>query len=633
MSPSMEALEGQFGYVLLSAAVPKDTKAVQVLGAGKSFRRFSIDRTCIKPRREGPKGERLWEMETRVVVLGPDVKYDASRLGEYALTLPGTAHPWGASVVAVKFVHGEVAYFDESSLTNKWRRVHSWHLGVSSRRNSNSPNWSQRLSLNDHQEVEPNAPAALWTSKCQVNAYYALDHPRRLRLDLKPKRKHPPNPRQKQAPPVAGVEVGKKVIPPHRMYVELPNAQSLWGPRTEGGRIARVGGRLARVEEVAEPTPDIPPSPKPRADNLLDQEAGLANAQAESHHPDGSRSGSPPASLTPQPAPPSPLGSPGPAATPPGSPVATRHNSPDVSPDSAPVRPPLNPHQRFDQTLQEADRRRQMANDTARPPGLVRDSQGHIVPIDIRQGLEDQRADESDDDDSDNFSDIPVENFKKARREFLEQRRMDKEDEEEYFKEAVPSSDDENPRKHKKKKKTQARGNRRGAGTSKGKGKAKAKAQLDDDDDDDTNTGGDDDEGGGGHTRGPLPTECKDAVKDAREAYEATLKYIAATFNRPLRTIMHLAGGVVGLPRDKSLWNVYQQWYRREGPVDIKDVDGDWSTFVRSEFEKKVIIVEHLVGYSPTIDHDELDYDMGDSDGDDRDSDEYLSTPFRCSRD
>ncbi|KAJ7233403.1 hypothetical protein B0H12DRAFT_1076631 [Mycena haematopus] len=117
LSPTICALEGTFCHLLLTAAVPKDTKTLQVAGAGKTARRFHIDRTCIKPRREGPNGERLWDMETRVVVLGPDVKFNVTRLGEYGLTVPGIPHQWGTSVVAVKFVHGEGGYFDESSLT------------------------------------------------------------------------------------------------------------------------------------------------------------------------------------------------------------------------------------------------------------------------------------------------------------------------------------------------------------------------------------------------------------------------------------------------------------------------------------------------------------------------------------
>ncbi|KAJ7240315.1 hypothetical protein B0H12DRAFT_1074796 [Mycena haematopus] len=116
LSPTICALEGTFCHLLLTAVVPKDTKTLQVAGAGKTARRFHIDRTCIKPRREGPNGNGCgtWRPAWWWWA-GCEVQRDPT--WEYGLTVPGIPHQWGTSVVAVKFVHGEGAYFDESSLT------------------------------------------------------------------------------------------------------------------------------------------------------------------------------------------------------------------------------------------------------------------------------------------------------------------------------------------------------------------------------------------------------------------------------------------------------------------------------------------------------------------------------------
>ena len=111
------ALEGTFCHVLIGAPAvsPKD-KLVEVCGAGKTYRKFKIDRTCIKPRREGNNQERLAQVETRVVVIGPDIKFVGTRIGQYGQTVLTWPHRYGESVVAVKFEEGAGSFFHESSL-------------------------------------------------------------------------------------------------------------------------------------------------------------------------------------------------------------------------------------------------------------------------------------------------------------------------------------------------------------------------------------------------------------------------------------------------------------------------------------------------------------------------------------
>ncbi|KAJ6506548.1 hypothetical protein C8R45DRAFT_922733 [Mycena sanguinolenta] len=90
-----------------------------------------------------------------------------------------------------------------------------------------------------------------------------------------------------------------------------------------------------------------------------------------------------------------------------------------------------------------------------------------------------------------------------------------------------------------------------------------------------------------GYARGPIPSECKAEVRALRTTYETGLKQVALKYNRFLRTLLELTGDVVHLPRDKALWNVYQQWYPHERQTKNADVPGDWTKFVRSEFQKK----------------------------------------------
>ena len=117
LSTAMLALDETFCHVLIGAPpVSSHDKVVEVCGAGKTSRKFKIDRTCIKPRREGDNKDRLAQVETRVVVIGPDIKFEGTRLGQYGQTVPSWPHHHGESVVPVKFKEGAGGFFHESSL-------------------------------------------------------------------------------------------------------------------------------------------------------------------------------------------------------------------------------------------------------------------------------------------------------------------------------------------------------------------------------------------------------------------------------------------------------------------------------------------------------------------------------------
>ncbi|KAF8132662.1 hypothetical protein K438DRAFT_1884791, partial [Mycena galopus ATCC 62051] len=116
-SEAMKALEGKFGYLLISTTVPSGDPKVKVYGAGRNSNMHSVDRRCIKPRREGDAGQSFWEMTEHVVVLGPDVHSNTSRIGLYAQTNPSWSHPYGRGIIAVKFPGSEdMGYFHSTML-------------------------------------------------------------------------------------------------------------------------------------------------------------------------------------------------------------------------------------------------------------------------------------------------------------------------------------------------------------------------------------------------------------------------------------------------------------------------------------------------------------------------------------
>ncbi|KAF8132710.1 hypothetical protein K438DRAFT_1998437 [Mycena galopus ATCC 62051] len=91
-SAAMKALE-----------VPSRDLKVKVYGAGKNSNMHSVDRACIKPRREGDAGQSFWDMTERIVILGPDVHSNTTRIGLYAQTKPSCSHPHGRGIITIKF--------------------------------------------------------------------------------------------------------------------------------------------------------------------------------------------------------------------------------------------------------------------------------------------------------------------------------------------------------------------------------------------------------------------------------------------------------------------------------------------------------------------------------------------------
>ncbi|KAJ7843614.1 hypothetical protein B0H14DRAFT_2585600 [Mycena olivaceomarginata] len=116
ISKVQRTLEGSCGWVLLSEPVTTKTRKVDVCSVGKNQNMYSIDKRCIKPRRDIDSGKWLVEITERVVVIGPDSESDRARTGQYALTEPSYLHAYGNHVVAVKFVDGAHGFYPMNSL-------------------------------------------------------------------------------------------------------------------------------------------------------------------------------------------------------------------------------------------------------------------------------------------------------------------------------------------------------------------------------------------------------------------------------------------------------------------------------------------------------------------------------------
>ncbi|KAJ7717768.1 hypothetical protein B0H14DRAFT_3521901 [Mycena olivaceomarginata] len=111
VSKVQRTLEGNCGWVLLSEPVTTKTRKVDVCSVGKTRNMYSIDKRCIKPRRDIDSGKWLVEITERVVVIGPDRESDRTRTGQYALTVPSYLHAYGDHIVAVKFVDGAHGFY------------------------------------------------------------------------------------------------------------------------------------------------------------------------------------------------------------------------------------------------------------------------------------------------------------------------------------------------------------------------------------------------------------------------------------------------------------------------------------------------------------------------------------------
>ncbi|KAJ7800749.1 hypothetical protein B0H14DRAFT_3490363 [Mycena olivaceomarginata] len=99
ISKVQRTLEGSCGWVLLSEPVTTKTRKVDVCSVGKNQNMYSIDKRCIKPRRDIDSGKWLVEITERVVIIGPDRESDRARTG-----------------IAVKFVDGAHGFYPMNSL-------------------------------------------------------------------------------------------------------------------------------------------------------------------------------------------------------------------------------------------------------------------------------------------------------------------------------------------------------------------------------------------------------------------------------------------------------------------------------------------------------------------------------------
>ncbi|KAF8177161.1 hypothetical protein K438DRAFT_1978802 [Mycena galopus ATCC 62051] len=118
-SPTMAALEGKVGRLLITTPVPSGDPKVNVYGVGRNGLMHAVQRSCVKPRRVDDAGRSFWEITERVVVLGADVLSNSSHLGEYGQTIPMFPHNRGRGVVAVRFPGGAAehpCFFHETML-------------------------------------------------------------------------------------------------------------------------------------------------------------------------------------------------------------------------------------------------------------------------------------------------------------------------------------------------------------------------------------------------------------------------------------------------------------------------------------------------------------------------------------
>jgi hypothetical protein len=117
ITPSMAALEGKCGWLLLANPPPLNEPKIEVFGVGKNGMKHKIERGCIKPRRKDDAGKELWEITARVIILGPDIYHNTAQKGRYALTFPEIVSIHGPGVVPVKLEGGQgPLYFPAWSL-------------------------------------------------------------------------------------------------------------------------------------------------------------------------------------------------------------------------------------------------------------------------------------------------------------------------------------------------------------------------------------------------------------------------------------------------------------------------------------------------------------------------------------
>ncbi|KAJ7603349.1 hypothetical protein DFH06DRAFT_1350294 [Mycena polygramma] len=288
-----------------------------------------------------------------------------------------------------------------------------------------------------------------------------------------------------------------------------------------------------------------------------------------------------------------------------------------------PPPPPFD--QRFLAITEEAEKRARRAREGGLP-GLVFDDTGADVPPPPPASKNAQRQaakqppladeDSGSGDDSESWSETQRDRGKQSghRRnedfdvDILTQEQDDLEDELEFEVEAVASGKEARPAQSKRKlvsknasetgkAKTTAPKRSNVKGKAKGKDKAvedsgaakfrsvvlpppAGDAALESDEDEDDGTGH-------GHTRGAISQECKDEAAKAKALYTENLKQIATKYNRSLRTIHGVVGDITRIPRKKTLWNIYQQWYARNGEVEKREGEtpAQRNQFVREQFD------------------------------------------------
>ncbi|KAJ7856506.1 hypothetical protein B0H14DRAFT_3864980 [Mycena olivaceomarginata] len=102
-TPTIRALDGRTGYLLLVNPVTKSSlgnEKIKVWAVGKNSMAHGIPGPCIRPARQTDDGTPITQIVDRVVIIGPDVLGDASKIGFYAQTDPARTHSYGSAPVA-----------------------------------------------------------------------------------------------------------------------------------------------------------------------------------------------------------------------------------------------------------------------------------------------------------------------------------------------------------------------------------------------------------------------------------------------------------------------------------------------------------------------------------------------------
>ncbi|KAJ6534284.1 hypothetical protein B0H19DRAFT_1272001 [Mycena capillaripes] len=117
LSDTIVSLEGRTGYLIQAAPITDADKKLTIYGLGINWTKHNIPFSCIKPRRENDNGEKLTEIEERVIVIGPDVRGDLHFQGRYGETRPYLQPPGSPkNLVGVVMEDGSPALFHISSL-------------------------------------------------------------------------------------------------------------------------------------------------------------------------------------------------------------------------------------------------------------------------------------------------------------------------------------------------------------------------------------------------------------------------------------------------------------------------------------------------------------------------------------